>query len=154
MLVKTNRIHRIFSSATRSAKRPACISPSSQILLTALSAGLQLLGSILWLFIVPPGTRITYPTRDQVVLSCNIPEHHFLYSLTFDAVLLITCTVFAVKTRKVPENFNETKFVGFSMYTTCVIWISWIAFFFGTSSNFEVSVCLSRMCKLKQNKVF
>ncbi|CAD5222740.1 unnamed protein product [Bursaphelenchus xylophilus] len=146
LLVKTNRVHRIFASATRSAKRPACISPSSQIVLTCILAGVQLIGSIFWLFIVPAGTRIDHPTRDQVVLTCNVPDHHFLYSLAYDGALLITCTVFAVMTRKVPENFNETKFVGFSMYTTCVIWVSWIAFFFGTANNFEIqttSLCIS-----------
>lgn len=143
MLVKTNRIYRIFSSATRSAKRPAFISPSSQIVFTGILAGFQLIGSIFWLFIVPPGTRLDYPTRDAVVLTCNVPEHHFLYSLAYDGMLLITCTVYAVKTRKVPESFNETKFIGFSMYTTCVIWVSWIAFFFGTANNFEVRSVVS-----------
>lgn len=140
MLVKTNRIYRIFSQATRSAQRPTCISPMSQILLTALLAGVQLFGSLLWLLIVPPGTRHDYPTRSQVVLTCNVPDHHFLYSLTYDAVLIVLCTFYAIKTRKVPENFNETKFIGFSMYTTCVVWVSWIFFFFGTGNEFQVSL--------------
>ncbi|KAE9551725.1 hypothetical protein FO519_005058 [Halicephalobus sp. NKZ332] len=146
MLVKTNRIYRIFSQATRSAQRPTCISPMSQILLTALLAGIQLFGSILWLLIVPPGTRHDYPTRSQVVLTCNVPDHHFLYSLTYDAVLIVLCTFYAIKTRKVPENFNETKFIGFSMYTTCVVWVSWIFFFFGTGNEFQIqttSLCIS-----------
>lgn len=138
MFVKTNRIHRIFSQATRSAQRPNFISPISQVILTGLLAGVQLIGSLIWLFVVPPGTRHTYPTRDQVVLTCNVPDHHFLYSLSYDAALIMLCTVYAVKTRKVPENFNETKFIGFSMYTTCVMWLCWILFFFGTGSDFQV----------------
>ncbi|VDK43789.1 unnamed protein product [Anisakis simplex] len=146
MLVKTNRIARIFSQATRSAQRPSCISPVSQILLTALLAGIQLFSSLIWLVVVPPGTRHDYPSRDQVVLTCNVPDHHFLYSLAYNAALIVLCTVYAVKTRKVPENFNETKFIGFSMYTTCVVWLSWIFFFFGTGSDFQIqttSLCIS-----------
>uniref|UniRef100_A0A1I8AVZ6 G_PROTEIN_RECEP_F3_4 domain-containing protein n=1 Tax=Steinernema glaseri TaxID=37863 RepID=A0A1I8AVZ6_9BILA len=150
MFVKTNRIARIFSQATRSAQRPGCISPISQVLITVLLAGVQLVGSLLWLYIVPPGTRHDYPTRDQVVLTCNVPDHHFLYSVAYDAALVVMCTVYAVKTRKVPENFNETKFIGFSMYTTmyttCVVWLSWIFFFFGTGSDFQIqttSLCIS-----------
>uniref|UniRef100_A0A0R3RTD3 G_PROTEIN_RECEP_F3_4 domain-containing protein n=1 Tax=Elaeophora elaphi TaxID=1147741 RepID=A0A0R3RTD3_9BILA len=144
LLVKTNRIARIFSH--RSVQRPLCISPMSQVFLTAFLAGLQLLGSLIWLFIVPPGTKHYYPTRDQVVLKCNVPDHHFLYSLAYDAALIVLCTVYAIKTRKVPENFNETRFIGFTMYTTCVLWLSWIFFFFGTGSDFQIqttSLCMS-----------
>lgn len=139
LLVKTNRIHRIFSQATRSAQRPGCISPMSQMFLTAVIAAPQLIGSLIWLLFVPPGTRHDYPTRDQVVLTCNVPDHHFLYSLMYDALLIILCTIYAIKTRQVPENFNETKWIGFSMYTTCVVWVSWIFFFFGTGSDFQVN---------------
>ncbi|EGT32042.1 hypothetical protein CAEBREN_32631 [Caenorhabditis brenneri] len=122
MFVKTNRIFRIFN--TRSAQRPRFISPISQVVMTAMLAGVQLIGSLIWLFVVPPGWRHHYPTRDQVVLTCNVPDHHFLYSLAYDGFLIVLCTTYAVKTRKVPENFNETKFIGFSMYTTCVVWLS------------------------------
>ncbi|VDK29787.1 unnamed protein product [Gongylonema pulchrum] len=144
LLVKTNRIARIFSH--RSVQRPICISPVSQVFLTVMLAGLQLIGSLIWLLIVPPGTRHYYPTRDQVVLKCNVPDHHFLYSLAYDAALIVLCTVYAIKTRKVPENFNETRFIGFTMYTTCVLWLSWIFFFFGTGSDFQIqttSLCMS-----------
>uniref|UniRef100_A0A0K0D123 G_PROTEIN_RECEP_F3_4 domain-containing protein n=1 Tax=Angiostrongylus cantonensis TaxID=6313 RepID=A0A0K0D123_ANGCA len=146
MLVKTNRIARIFSQATMSARRPLFISPLSQVVLTSMLAGVQLIGSLIWLLVVPPGSRHNYPSRDQVVLTCNVPDHHFLYSLAYDGILIIACTVYAVKTRKVPENFNETKFIGFSMYTTCVVWLSWIFFFFGTGSDFQIqttSLCIS-----------
>ncbi|CAI5454294.1 unnamed protein product [Caenorhabditis angaria] len=144
MFVKTNRIYRIFNNKT--AQRPRYISPISQVVMTSMLAGLQLFGSFVWLIIVPPATRHSYPTIRQVVLTCNVPDHHFLYSLAYDGVLIVLCTVYAVKTRKVPENFNETKFIGFSMYTTCVVWLSWIFFFFGTTSNFQIqtaSLCVS-----------
>ncbi|VDK40189.1 unnamed protein product [Cylicostephanus goldi] len=101
MLVKTNRIARIFSQATLSAQRPLFISPLSQVVMTSMLAGVQLIGSIIWLFVVPPGSRHDYPTRDQVVLTCNVPDHHFLYSLAYDGILIIACTVYAVKTRKI-----------------------------------------------------
>lgn len=35
------------------------------------------------------------------MLTCNVPDHHFLYSLAYNGFLIIACTVYAVKTRKV-----------------------------------------------------
>ncbi|KAI6177304.1 G-PROTEIN-RECEP-F3-4 domain-containing protein [Aphelenchoides bicaudatus] len=141
MLVKTKNLRHV-----KSAKRPRLISPISQVFLTGVLAGVQLLGSFIWLIIQPPGTRYDYPTRDQVVLKCKLPDHHFLYSFGYDAALLVACTYFAIKTRKVPENFNETKFIGFSMYTTCILWGSFVMLFFGTPNNFQIqntSLCIS-----------
>ena len=39
---------------------------------------------------------------------------------------------------QVPENFNEAKFIGFTMYTTCIIWLAFIPIYFGTGNTFEV----------------
>ncbi|PAV77227.1 hypothetical protein WR25_17890 [Diploscapter pachys] len=52
-------------------------------------------------------SRYDYPRRDQVVLTCNVPDHHFLYSLAYDALLIILCTIYAVKTRKVGFFFKN-----------------------------------------------
>ena len=40
---------------------------------------------------------------------------------------------------QVPENFNEAKFIGFTMYTTCIIWLAFIPIYFGTGNTFEVN---------------
>uniref|UniRef100_A0A669R0J8 Glutamate metabotropic receptor 2 n=1 Tax=Phasianus colchicus TaxID=9054 RepID=A0A669R0J8_PHACC len=42
------------------------------------------------------------------------------------------------KTRKCPENFNEAKFIGFTMYTTCIIWLAFLPIFYVTSSDYRV----------------
>ena len=54
-------------------------------------------------------------------------------------VLITVCTFYAIKTRKVPENFNEAKFIGFTMYTTCIIWLAFVPLYFGTANSHEVS---------------
>jgi metabotropic glutamate receptor 2/3 len=54
-------------------------------------------------------------------------------------VLITICTVYAIKTRKVPENFNEAKFIGFTMYTTCIIWLAFVPLYFGTGNSYEVT---------------
>jgi len=55
-------------------------------------------------------------------------------------ILITVCTIYAVKTRKVPENFNEAKFIGFTMYTTCIIWLAFIPLYFGTGNSYEIQI--------------
>jgi hypothetical protein len=51
---------------------------------------------------------------------------------------IFLCTWYAFKTRKIPENFNEAKYIGFTMYSTCIIWLAFIPIFFGTRNDYEV----------------
>ena len=53
-------------------------------------------------------------------------------------ILIILCTVYAVKTRKIPSNFNEAKYIGFTMYSTCIVWMAFIPIFFGTNHDYTV----------------
>lgn len=146
LLTKTNRISRIFNSATKSAKRPAFISPKSQMVISSILISIQVMTTCIWLAVEVPGTRKHFPdeSRSEVVLKCKIQDLSFLLSLGYNMILIIICTVYAVKTRKIPENFNESKFIGFTMYTTCIIWLAFVPIYFGTLNSFEVSISLSR----------
>lgn len=73
------------------------------------------MGTVLWLWVEPPGIRAAYPQRDQAILKCRMEDSSFLLSQVFNVLLIVVCTVYAVKTRKIPENFNESKFIGFTM---------------------------------------
>ena len=57
-----------------------------------------------------------------MLLVCNTTSLGISGPMGFDYFLIAMCTLYAVKTRNVPENFNEAKFIGFTMYTTIVIW--------------------------------
>lgn len=45
--------------------------------------------------------------------------------------------MYAVKSRGVPETFNEAKPIGFTMYTTCIVWLAFVPIFFGTAQSTE-----------------
>nr|CAD7418311.1 unnamed protein product [Timema cristinae] len=54
--------------------------------------------------------------------------------------LIVVCTVYAVLTRKIPEAFNESKHIGFTMYTTCVIWLAFVPLYFGTGNHVPLRI--------------
>ena len=74
----------------------------------------------------------------QVRLVCNTSTLGIIVPLGFDLFLIFMCTLYAVKTRNLPENFNEAKFIGFTMYTTYVIWLGFFPIYFA-GQNKEVS---------------
>ena len=135
LYTKTTRVHRIFNHGKRSVRRPKYTSPKSQMVICFGLVSVQLVGEIAWLIIIPPRTRHTYPSWDRVILECDITDLSFVISLSYAMVLIILCTLYAFKTRKMPENFNEAKFIAFAMYTTCVVWMAFIPIYVGTSST-------------------
>ncbi|XP_017853726.1 metabotropic glutamate receptor [Drosophila busckii] len=146
LLTKTNRISRIFHSASKSAQRLKYISPQSQVVITTSLIAIQVLITMIWMIVEPPGTRFYYPDRTEVILKCKIQDMSFLFSQLYNMVLITICTVYAIKTRKIPENFNESKFIGFTMYTTCIIWLAFIPIYFGTGNSYEIQIttlCIS-----------
>jgi metabotropic glutamate receptor 2/3 len=142
LLTKTNCIARIFDGVKNGAQRPKFISPGSQVFICLGLISVQIVVVSVWLILEAPGTRrYTLPEkRETVILKCNVKDSSMLISLTYDVLLVILCTVYAFKTRKCPENFNEAKFIGFTMYTTCIIWLAFLPIFYVTSSDYRVSL--------------
>ncbi|KTF88148.1 hypothetical protein cypCar_00003113 [Cyprinus carpio] len=142
MLTKTNRIYRIFEQGKKS-----------------------LLGIFIWFGVVPPHTIVDFdelhppnPEYARGILKCDMSDLSLIGCLSYSMVLMVTCTVYAIKSRGVPETFNEAKPIGFTMYTTCIIWLAFVPIFFGTSQSTEkmfiqtttltVSMSLSAMVSL------
>ncbi|KAI3357956.1 hypothetical protein L3Q82_016337, partial [Scortum barcoo] len=144
MLTKTNRIYRIFEQGKRSVTPPKFISPTSQLIITFILISVQVLGVFVWFAVVPPHTIIDYeelrppnPDLARGILKCDMSDLSIICCLSYSIVLMVTCTVYAVKSRGVPETFNEAKPIGFTMYTTCIIWLAFVPIFFGTAQSTE-----------------
>ncbi|CAG0890687.1 unnamed protein product [Cyprideis torosa] len=69
LLTKTNRISRIFDSASKTARRPSFISPRSQVIITSFLISLQVMASVVWFIMEPPNTRFYYPDRTQIQIT-------------------------------------------------------------------------------------
>ncbi|XP_070560422.1 metabotropic glutamate receptor 2-like isoform X2 [Ptychodera flava] len=141
LMIKTNRIARIFNSGKTSAKRPSYISPQSQLVFTAVLVGIQVIISTAFVIASPPQGIRHYPSREEAQLVCkSFVDTSFMLGLAYPIFLMILCTLYAIKTRKIPEAFNEAKFIGFTMYTTCIIWLAFIPIYLTTANNIQVRI--------------
>ncbi|XP_060527714.1 metabotropic glutamate receptor 2-like isoform X2 [Cylas formicarius] len=141
LLTKTNRISRIFKAGKHSAKRPNFISPRSQIIICTGLVGVQILINGVWMIISPAKAIHHYPTREDNLLVCSsYIDASYMIAFTYPIFLIIVCTVYAVLTRKIPEAFNESKHIGFTMYTTCVIWLAFVPLYFGTANHVALRI--------------
>lgn len=141
IFIKTNRISRIFNRRNI-ARRPILILPASQLVLVLGVVCIQLLFLLMLALLRTPKAQAFYPTLSSVYLECTVNDLDFGLSQVYNFALILVCTLYAFKTRKIPSNFNEAKFIAFAMYCTCVIWLAFLAIYFMRPSSMERSLIL------------
>lgn len=136
LLVKTNWIARIFRAGRRTIRRPKFISPRSQLVICFAIISIQVTIGVTWLILSPPAAAHYHPTHEDNQLVClDAIGYSYAVGFAFPILLIIVCTYYAVLTRKIPEAFNESQHIGFTMYTTCVIWLAFVPIYFSTANN-------------------
>lgn len=129
LFIKTNRISRIFNRKNL-AKRPTLILPFSQLVLVVAVVSVQILLLLMLTFLRTPRAKRFYPETSIVYLDCSISNLDFGLSQVYNFILICMCTIYAFKTRKIPSNFNEAKYIAFAMYSSCVIWLAFLAVYY------------------------
>ncbi len=157
LLVKTNRIYRIFSQASKaSTKPPRFISPLSQVILAFMLIFVQVVIATIWLAVVPPSTSVIYRATSAELICSEKPVNYLIVSLIYNFILLMLSTVYAFLSRKVPANFNEAKYINITLYTLIIIWLAFIPIYattlqFGAiyqTTSFIIAIILSAFTTL------
>ena len=129
LLMKTNRIYRVFHQAPRT---PRYAGPRSQVVFTCVLISVQVVIATVWLAVERPSVKFVYHARMTEKICGESPYVGLPVSLLYSLLLLVVTTFYAFLARKIPAKFNETKVIGITLYSICVVWLGFFPTYFAT----------------------
>ncbi|EDO46638.1 predicted protein, partial [Nematostella vectensis] len=145
ILIKTNRISRIFNEKLLQTGRIACLGNEWQLLLMGGIVAVEIIVCLCW---VRGSSTTPFPearysvTSQEATLTCNLSASKIGFSvwLIYNAGLVIICTYQAFLVRKVPQNYNESRFIAFTMITICITVLVYVPSYLGTSAWYRTVI--------------
>ncbi|XP_017764397.1 PREDICTED: metabotropic glutamate receptor 6-like [Eufriesea mexicana] len=136
LATKINRIHRIFNDPGRSPRKRRFTSPKSQLTIASILVLVEIAFDAIRLFKQPPAVVHSHPSRDANTRICRGSEDgSYVIGLVYPFLLTVASTFYAIKTRKCPDGFNETRRIAFANYATIVLWLAFVPLYLASNSN-------------------
>ena len=100
----------------------------------------------LWIVLDSPRQQlIIQPIEGRILLSCSLHQSSVGMILeiaisVYTSFLAVVCTFYAFKARSLPENFNEARFIGFSMYILLLSSVGYLPINIGLKGSYATNL--------------
>ena len=131
LFLKTNRLVRAFQTdlIPNWFKRYVVDRKRQFLVVLALNI-VEVILTVLWLAVDPPYEHQEIRPQTHIFNTCvpfrtTVGKVLRTVMFTYFILLSLVCAIYAFKARRLPENFNETRYIGLAMYVLLISWVSY-----------------------------
>ncbi|XP_029435608.1 extracellular calcium-sensing receptor-like [Rhinatrema bivittatum] len=142
VLVKTITVVIAFNATKPNSDFRKWIGPQLSYVIISVCTLMQIIVCVSWVLLSPPFLEYnTHTQPGKIILECNEGSPFAFWCMLGYLGLLATISfIVAFLARKLPDSFNEAKFITFSMLAFLSVWLSFIPAYLSTRGKYMVAM--------------